>query len=329
MKFWDDEETAKRGSDLHNHKERPRGCQLRRDDAECERLGNVRTRTSGFMPPTWSTNLRKMSAYYLLVFAGLFLVVAATICRTETCRLTTPLLASLLFELVLVHRQRCFGRHSFLPTEFQHHFRARHRGRLGEWALVYKSVHKPDDYTRRRCHKIVTSPLLHCTTSLIRRLRRFRKWHVQAISIIGIPPESLASCMWLSPSLMVFLQRLRGALPWTIRAGAIRVSATSMVVASLPVFFLRCPYSSPPLYRCTSYRPIAVMDRKYHFPLAQRRQQFSDAIRCLSHVQRRNTKSSFVIESRCMQQMSTSLAAEARDWLFSVSSNSRMQSIVA
>ncbi|PBK70016.1 hypothetical protein ARMSODRAFT_1018137 [Armillaria solidipes] len=40
----------------------------------------------------------------LLVFAGLFLVVTATICRTETCRRTTPLLASLLFELVLVQR---------------------------------------------------------------------------------------------------------------------------------------------------------------------------------------------------------------------------------
>ncbi|KAK0441353.1 hypothetical protein EV421DRAFT_1812816 [Armillaria borealis] len=40
----------------------------------------------------------------LLVFAGLFLVVTATFCRTETCRRTTPLLASLLFELVLVQR---------------------------------------------------------------------------------------------------------------------------------------------------------------------------------------------------------------------------------
>ncbi|KAK0229122.1 hypothetical protein EDD85DRAFT_136528 [Armillaria nabsnona] len=79
----------------------------------------------------------KMSAYYLLV-AGLFLVVAATICRAETCRLTMPLLASLLFELVLV--QRAIASDASVdtipssPTECQHHFRPRHHGRLGEWA---------------------------------------------------------------------------------------------------------------------------------------------------------------------------------------------------
>ncbi len=49
----------------------------------------------------------------------------------------------------------------------------------------------------------------------------------------------------------------------------------------------------------------------------------------LPHVQTRNTKSLTLIESERVQQMSTNLAAEALNpWLFSVSSNSRVQSIV-
>lgn len=49
----------------------------------------------------------------------------------------------------------------------------------------------------------------------------------------------------------------------------------------------------------------------------------------LPHVQTRNTKSLTLIESERVQQMSTNLAAEAlNQWLFSVSSNSRVQSIV-
>ncbi|SJL04980.1 uncharacterized protein ARMOST_08351 [Armillaria ostoyae] len=60
-KFWDDEETAKKGNDPRtNIKKDPRECQLRKDDADCESLGNVRTRTQD----SCRQHGRRISTYY-------------------------------------------------------------------------------------------------------------------------------------------------------------------------------------------------------------------------------------------------------------------------
>ncbi len=100
-----------------------------------------------------------------------------------------------------------------------------------------------------------------------------------------------------------------------------------------PLSFPQCPYRTS-LYSLL-YVSSVVSSHKYHetekvISFVCRR---DDSSACdslpLPHVQTRNTKSLTLIESERVQQMSTNLAAEALNpWLFSVSSNSRVQSIV-
>ncbi|KAK0186013.1 hypothetical protein F5146DRAFT_1227645 [Armillaria mellea] len=159
----------------------------------------------------------------------------------------------------------------------------------------------------------------------------FRKWHVQVI--IGLLPVlmHLALAIFLA-GLVVFLHPLRAALSWTIGTGTVFVYAAYIMATSLPIFFPQCPYRTPlcNLLYISVRRiiPQVSWNSKYHFLRAWRKRQFSNAIRYLPHIQTRNTKTLTVIESECVQQMSTNLAAEALDWLFSVSSNSGVQGIV-
>ncbi len=106
-----------------------------------------------------------------------------------------------------------------------------------------------------------------------------------------------------------------------------------MEAISLPTIFPPMPVPhlplQSPLCLCPSYHPTSIMRQKRLFPscvdasTVQRRDSLP-----LPHVQTRNTKSLTLIESECAQQMSTNLAAKALNWLFSISSNSRVQSIV-
>ncbi|KAK0493251.1 hypothetical protein EDD18DRAFT_415241 [Armillaria luteobubalina] len=141
----------------------------------------------------------------------------------------------------------------------------------------------------------------------------------------------LALAIFLA-GLVVFLHPLRGALSWIIGTGTVIVYVAYMVATSLPIFFPQCPYRTPlcNLLYISVRRiiPQVSWNGKEHFLCAWRRRQFSDVIHYLPHVQTRNSKSLTVIETECVQQMSTNLAAEALGWLFSVSSNPRVQSLV-
>ncbi|KAK0441411.1 hypothetical protein EV421DRAFT_732028 [Armillaria borealis] len=171
--------------------------------------------------------------------------------------------------------------------------------------------------------------------SLIRQFRYagFRKWHVQ--TIIGLLPVviHLALTIFLV-GLVVFLHPLHAILSWIICAGTIVVYGAYMVAAVLPILFPQCPYHTPlgDLIYATFHHAVPQVSwslwRKDAFLDALRRRCFNDMLRHLPRVQTRSMKTLAKIESESVQQMSTKLAAEALDWLFSVSSNPTVQSIV-
>ncbi len=163
------------------------------------------------------------------------------------------------------------------------------------------------------------------------RYAGFQKWHVQVI--IGLLPVlmHLALAIFLV-GLVIFLQPLRQALSWIICAGTGLVYTAYAVVTILPILFPQCPYRTPlcdivyiPFCRIV---PQVIWSRKKSFFSACRQGNFSTLLHCLPGVQARNPQSVTMIESKFVQQMSTNLAAEALDWLFSVSSNPSVQSIV-
>ncbi len=169
--------------------------------------------------------------------------------------------------------------------------------------------------------------------SFIRQFRYagFQKWHVQVI--IGLLPVlmHLALAIFLS-GLVIFLQPLRAALSWIICAGTILVYTAYVVATILPILFPQCPYRTPlcDLVYISLCRTIlrVTWEDKWYFLEACRRRYFRRMFHCLPHVQARTLQSLTTVESKFVQQMSTNLAAEALHWLFSVSSNLTVQSIV-
>ncbi|SJL04845.1 uncharacterized protein ARMOST_08216 [Armillaria ostoyae] len=169
--------------------------------------------------------------------------------------------------------------------------------------------------------------------SLTRQFRYagFQKWHVQVI--IGLLPVlmHLALAIFLV-GLVIFLQPLRQALSWVICAGTGIVYTAYVVATILPILFPQCPYRTP---LCdlvyVSFRriiPQVSWDNKRVLLLLLRRKDFSRMLRCLPRVQARIPQSLKKIESKFVQQTSTNLAPEAMHWLFSVSSNPTVQSVV-
>ncbi|KAK0462456.1 uncharacterized protein EV420DRAFT_1745858 [Desarmillaria tabescens] len=141
----------------------------------------------------------------------------------------------------------------------------------------------------------------------------------------------LALAIFLA-GLVVFLHPLRVALSWIICAATSLVYAAYVVAAILPIFFPQCPYRTPlcDLIYITFHRIIPQVSwyRKHHFLDAWKLRSFTDMMYCLPTLQSRDAKSLRAMESESVQCASVDLAAEALDWLFSVSSNPTVQSIV-
>ncbi|KAK0186004.1 hypothetical protein F5146DRAFT_1068881 [Armillaria mellea] len=131
--------------------------------------------------------------------------------------------------------------------------------------------------------------------------------------------------------LVVFLHPLQEALSWTIRIGTLLVYAAYVTATILPMFFPQCPYRTPIcdlIY--LSFRRVVpeIIWVKDYFLDAWRRGSYNDMVHRLPNVKARSLKSLTMMESEVVQKMSTNLAAEALDWLFSASSNPSVQSIV-
>lgn len=170
--------------------------------------------------------------------------------------------------------------------------------------------------------------------SLIRQFRHagFRKWHVQII--IGLLPViiHLALTIFLV-GLVIFLDPLHAILSGIICAGTVLLYGVYVVAAVLPILLPQCPYRTPLcdlIY--TAFHAVPQVSwslwRKDAFLDALRRRCFNDMLHHLPHIQTRSMKTLAMIESESVQQMSTKLAAEALIWLFSLSSNLTIQSIV-
>ncbi len=163
------------------------------------------------------------------------------------------------------------------------------------------------------------------------RYAGFEKWHVQVI--IGLLPVlmHLALAIFLS-GLVIFLHPLRAALSWFICAGTAVVYAAYVLAAILPIIFPQCPYRTPlcDLVYLSFCRivPRVTWYGKKNFLSSIKRRKFGAMFHSLPHVQARTLQSLMAIESKSVRQMSINLAAEALDWLFSVTSNPTVQSIV-
>ncbi|KAK0227856.1 hypothetical protein IW262DRAFT_558338 [Armillaria fumosa] len=171
--------------------------------------------------------------------------------------------------------------------------------------------------------------------SLTRQFRYagFQKWHVQVI--IGLLPVlmHLALAIFLV-GLVIFLRPLRQALSWVICAGTGLVYTAYVVATILPIIFPQCPYRTP---LCDliyiSFRRIVPQVtwepyNKSEFLSSYRQRDFKTMFRHLPCIRARHQQSLTTIESKFVQQTSTDLAPEALHWLFSVSSNPTVQSIV-
>ncbi|KAK0474762.1 hypothetical protein IW261DRAFT_1610339 [Armillaria novae-zelandiae] len=163
------------------------------------------------------------------------------------------------------------------------------------------------------------------------RFGGFQKWHVQVI--IGLLPVlmHLALAIFLG-GLVVFLHPLRAALSWIICAGTAVVYAAYLLAAIFPILFPQCPYRTPlcDLIYISFQRiiPQVTWQRKDQFLYAYKRGNFFHMFRCLPDVTARKPESLTMIESKFVQQTSANLAAEALHWLFSVSSDPIVRSIV-
>ncbi len=159
----------------------------------------------------------------------------------------------------------------------------------------------------------------------------FEKWHVQVI--IGLLPVlmHLALAIFLS-GLVIFLHPLRAALSWIICAGTAVVYAAYVLATILPIIFPQCPYRTPlcDLVYMSFCRiiPQVTWRKKEDFLSSFKQRNFSAMFHSRPHVRARIPQSLTVIESKSVRQMSINLAAEALHWLFSVTSNPTVQSIV-
>ncbi|KAK0225000.1 hypothetical protein EDD85DRAFT_958727 [Armillaria nabsnona] len=163
------------------------------------------------------------------------------------------------------------------------------------------------------------------------RYAGFQKWHVQAI--IGLLPVlmHLALAIFLV-GLVVFLYPLRAALSWIICAGTGLGYSAYVVATILPILFPQCPYRTPlcDLVYISLCRivPRVTWYYKQEFLSSFRERRLNGIFDYLPHIQARNSQSLTMIESKFVQQMSANLAPEALHWLFSVSSNPTVHSIV-
>ncbi|KAK0227823.1 hypothetical protein IW262DRAFT_1454998 [Armillaria fumosa] len=258
----------------------------------------------------------------LLVFAGLFSAVVTTFVAQTYQNLQVnyaAMSASLLYESVLVQRAIANGAsvNSIAPSPFNPTIPFVPATTDVWWLHHYVAL--PSGTPRDR--------------SFTRQFRfaGFQKWHVQII--IGLLPVlmHLALAIFLS-GLVVFLHPLRAALSWIICAGTAVVYVAYVLAAVFPIIFPQCPYRTPlcDLIYISLQRiiPQVTWQRKDHFLSACRRGNIFHMFRCLPDVTTRNPKSLTMIESKFVQQTSANLAAEALHWLFSVSSNPTVQSIV-
>ncbi|KAK0492093.1 hypothetical protein EDD18DRAFT_520885 [Armillaria luteobubalina] len=152
-------------------------------------------------------------------------------------------------------------------------------------------------------------------------------------SIIGLLPVlmHLALAIFLS-GLVIFLHPLRADLSWIICAGTTVVYAAYALAAILPIIFPQCPYRTPlcdlvSIYFCRIVPRVTWHD-KDDFLSSFKRRKFGAMFQYLPLIQARRSQSLNVIESKFVEQMSINLAAEALHWLFSVTSNPTVQSIV-
>ncbi len=163
------------------------------------------------------------------------------------------------------------------------------------------------------------------------RYAGFQKWHVQVV--IGLLPVlmHLALAIFLV-GLVIFLCPLQQALSWVICAGTVLVYTVYVVATILPILFLQCPYRTPvcDLVYIFFRRiiPRVTWESKKFFLEAYRQGHFCEMFYHLPGVKARTPQSLTTIESKFVQQTSAVLAAEALHWLFSVSSNPTVQSIV-
>ncbi|KAK0225003.1 hypothetical protein EDD85DRAFT_217202 [Armillaria nabsnona] len=132
--------------------------------------------------------------------------------------------------------------------------------------------------------------------------------------------------------LVIFLHPLQVALSWIMCTAAALVYTSYVLAAILPIIFPQCPYRTPlcDLIYVSFCRiiPQVSWDNKEYFLIACRRGELGQMFRYLPHVHARNRQSLTMIESKLVRRTSTNLAAEGLDWLFSVSSNPTVQSIV-
>ncbi|KAK0462437.1 uncharacterized protein EV420DRAFT_1734782, partial [Desarmillaria tabescens] len=132
--------------------------------------------------------------------------------------------------------------------------------------------------------------------------------------------------------LVVFLHPLQVALSWIICTATVLLYTAYVTATILPIFFPQCPYRTPlcDLIYISLHHiiPHVSWNQKKNFLLAWRRQSFSDMMHYLPILQTRDATPLRAIESESVQRASVSLAAEALDWLFWVSSNPSVQSIV-
>ncbi|KAK0227807.1 hypothetical protein IW262DRAFT_1347315, partial [Armillaria fumosa] len=163
------------------------------------------------------------------------------------------------------------------------------------------------------------------------RYSGFEKWHVQVV--IGLLPVlmHLALAIFLS-GLVIFLHPLRAALSWIICAGTTILYAAYVLTAILPIFFPQCPYRTPlcDLVHVSFCRivPRVTWYHKEDFISSFKQRKFRALFHSLPLIHTRSSQSLTVIESKSVRQMSINLAAEALHWLFSVTSNPTVQSIV-
>ncbi|PBK83119.1 hypothetical protein ARMGADRAFT_679783 [Armillaria gallica] len=337
--------TAKKGNDAYNYEEKYP------EDAIYEEVSsNARVwRTYEDESRIHDANMVEESrdnVDVLLVFAGLFSAVVTTFVAQTYQNLQpdyTAMSASLLFELVLIQRAITNGSSvnaiapsplnptiAFVPTTtdvwvnglwFTSLFLSLTTALVAvlvkQWLHHYVAL--PSGTPRER--------------SFTRQFRYagFQKRHVQVI--IGLLPVlmHLALAIFLS-GLVVFLHPLQIALSWIMCTAAALVYASYALAAILPIIFPQCPYRTPlcDLIYVSFCRiiPQVSWSNKDYFLIACRRGELGHMFRYLPHVQARNRQSLTMMESKLVCRTSTNLAAGALDWLFSVSSNPTVQSIV-
>ncbi|KAK0463650.1 uncharacterized protein EV420DRAFT_1100725 [Desarmillaria tabescens] len=276
----------------------------------------------------------------LLVFAGLFSAVVTTFVVQTSQSLQADYAqasASILFELLLVQRAIANGssvdaipvsslspQTAFVPSAtdvwvnglwFTSLFLSLTTALVA--VLVKQWLHHyiilPSGTPRDRC--------------FVRQYRYmgFQKWHVEVI--VGLLPVLMHLALALFfVGLSLFLHPLRAALSRVICTGTVLLIVAYTVMTILPMCFPQCPYRTP-LCDLTypPYNYIAFLFQKHYNRLLER-------IRKEEVEPMDNTKAKLnslkQLELDAVEKVSIRLSVEALHWLFSVSSNPTVQSVV-